>query len=338
MKQLVTKGSIENQMNTEGIKVIRGNYDEKELIDRFDRKAITNKIVEEAIVAGKGRHHWMFFCINIEHCEHVCQELNERGINARYAHSKCDDSDENIEAFKRGECDAICSVNQITTGFDAPFVDYIVWMAPKMSSAEWIQGLGRGTRIFPGQADCLVKDFAGNIVRCGPFTDPVIPRKKGEKGGGKAPVRMCPQCARYQPASRRTCSECGLVFPILQKITTQADGSDIMGEKPADRKLGILNTSYKLHIQKGTGVKFISIDHIAEEGEIINEYITFDKKGYETYKAKQFWRESCGGSLPKNTTEALENIARLKKPSALCVEAKKKKGFYVITERHFDEV
>jgi hypothetical protein len=77
---------------------------------------------------------------------------------------------ERDELFKRlaaGELRVICSVDTITTGFDFPALDCILSLRPTLSSSLWVQIQGRGTRLAPGKANCLVLDYAGNLLRLG---------------------------------------------------------------------------------------------------------------------------------------------------------------------------
>lgn len=66
-----------------------------------------------------------------------------------------------------GEISVICSVDMITTGFDFPALDCIVCLRPTLSSSLWVQIQGRGTRLHESKTNCLVLDYAGNLIRLG---------------------------------------------------------------------------------------------------------------------------------------------------------------------------
>ena len=66
-----------------------------------------------------------------------------------------------------GEISVICSVDMITTGFDFPALDCIVCLRPTLSSSLWVQIQGRGTRLHESKKNCLVLDYAGNLIRLG---------------------------------------------------------------------------------------------------------------------------------------------------------------------------
>ncbi|MFO7898754.1 MAG: DEAD/DEAH box helicase family protein, partial [Planctomycetota bacterium] len=71
---------------------------------------------------------------------------------------------------------------------------------------------GRGFRMHPGKDDCLVLDFAGNILRHGPV-DQIRIREPDAKGSGEAPAKECPECHAVVAAGYAICPECGYEFP-----------------------------------------------------------------------------------------------------------------------------
>jgi hypothetical protein len=53
----------------------------------------------------------------------------------------------------------------LTEGFDEPSVDCIIVARPTLSRSLFMQMIGRGLRLHPGKADCLVLDMVGNTDR-----------------------------------------------------------------------------------------------------------------------------------------------------------------------------
>jgi ATP-dependent helicase IRC3 len=70
-----------------------------------------------------------------------------------------------LQRLKTGETQVVCNCAVLTEGFDEPSVDCIVLMRPTKSPTLYTQMIGRGTRLFPGKADCLVLDLAGATAR-----------------------------------------------------------------------------------------------------------------------------------------------------------------------------
>ena len=68
-----------------------------------------------------------------------------------------------IAAFKRGDIRCLTNANVLTTGFNAPGVDLLAMLRPTKSAGLYVQIVGRGCRLAPGKANCLVLDFAGMV-------------------------------------------------------------------------------------------------------------------------------------------------------------------------------
>lgn len=67
--------------------------------------------------------------------------------------------------FHRGETQVIANCSVLTEGFDEPGIGCIIVARPTRSKLLYQQMLGRGTRLHPGKADCLVIDLVGATDR-----------------------------------------------------------------------------------------------------------------------------------------------------------------------------
>jgi superfamily II DNA or RNA helicase len=67
--------------------------------------------------------------------------------------------------FRAGRFQVLVNCEIFTEGFDEPTVSCVAIARPTKSRALYAQMVGRGTRLAPGKADCLVLDFAGNVGR-----------------------------------------------------------------------------------------------------------------------------------------------------------------------------
>ena len=152
-------------LNTDGVGSRGGEFIPGELQAAVDTDALNSAAVDEAILHGRDRRGWLFFCSGVAHSEHVAALLQQRGIMAAAISAETDTAvrDQTIAAFKAGRIRALCSMNILTTGFNAPHVDLIAMLRPTKSVSLYIQMAGRGTRPSPGKTNCLVLDFAGNV-------------------------------------------------------------------------------------------------------------------------------------------------------------------------------
>lgn len=69
------------------------------------------------------------------------------------------------ERFRTGETAILVSCMVLTEGFDAPQTSCVIIGRPTLNPGLYIQMVGRGLRLAPGKADCLVLDIAGASLK-----------------------------------------------------------------------------------------------------------------------------------------------------------------------------
>ncbi len=174
--------------DTAGLHRRMGEFVEREMMERISGDP-TRAAVAEIVELGRDRRSWIAFCISVEHARAVRDELREHGVIAETVTGETPgpERDRWLRAYRAGQVRALTSVGVLTTGFDAPATDLIAMLRPTASTGLYIQMAGRGMRTAPGKDDCLVLDFAGNVMRHGPVDAIALPQEKtGGKGDGEA--------------------------------------------------------------------------------------------------------------------------------------------------------
>jgi DNA repair protein RadD len=98
----------------------------------------------------------------------------------------------------------LVNVAVYTTGFDAPHVDVIAILRATESPGLLQQIIGRGLRLSPAKADCLLLDFAENITRHFPDGDIFAPKVEARAPSSGEPVPvLCPLCGGENMVSAR---------------------------------------------------------------------------------------------------------------------------------------
>ena len=332
------------QLDTVGLKSSGGDFNKKALQEACTKEGVTEEALGEAVDLGWQRRHWLVFCSGIEHAELAAEILNQRGVKTCCVHSQMPESerDARLLEFKRGEWQAITNNGILTTGFDAPLIDLIVMLRPTKSTGLWIQMLGRGTRPVYAQgpdlttregrhqaiglgpkANCLVLDYAGNTERLGPINDPIIPKRAG-KGGGTAPVRLCPECECYSHASARECSACGFVFPVAVNLNARASGGDVLASAKEDivTNIPVSRVVYSAHLKPGEPPSRLVTYHCGLTR--FRDWHCFEHGGYPRSQAKNWWRSAAGTPPPTTVEEALARVDELKTPTGIRVWIKTK--------------
>jgi DNA repair protein RadD len=170
VKPLVPVDAGEDEtIDVENLKTVAGDFDLDEQASRAIKLVPSHAKTIIDVMQKFNRRRVLVFCCNIAHVDKVEAELRRLGARAVGVHSKSIEGkrDKAVEAFKAGQFDILVSCNMFTTGFDVPDVDYEVFCRATKSAVYYAQSLGRGARITPLAANCLVSDFGGNIARHG---------------------------------------------------------------------------------------------------------------------------------------------------------------------------
>lgn len=327
LSRLVPK-STATVLDLHDVTIRRGDFVEKELQQAVNKHSITIAAIEETLEVAGNRKHWLIFSSGLDHAKAIAEALEDYGISATWVSGdlKKDVRKERIDGFKSGKYQAMVNYGVLTTGFDFSGIDLIIMLRPTMSPVLWVQMLGRGTRIDPEKENCMVLDFASNTVRLGPINDPVIPRKRGEGGGGTAPVKLCPTCGTYIHASIRVCPECGFEFPPnLTDWRTTASTAELIASVDAPLVVDhpVNTVTYSVHHKEGKPPS-MKVTYICGYRRF-DEYICFEHGGFPTMKAKEWWRSRIPtGIIPPTTEIALLASKFLPAPKAIKVWEKKK--------------
>lgn len=303
---LITKKPTK-EIDVTNVSMRGGDFDEHALAEVTDTDELNKAVVEETVKYGVDRAHWLIFATGIKHGHKLAKLFNARGVPTEMLSGE--DTMEHrlaVEArWRSGEIRAVVNVGLYGRGFDFPAIDLIVWARATQSTALWVQGCLRGTRIAPNKDNTLVLDFAGNVRRLGPVNDPIIPapRRKGDAVKGEAPVKICPQCFSYLHTRTMVCPDCGYVFPPPSTIKKTADTADILRKTSPTgcvvEEHEVLGVRYKPSMSKaGNYMLRVTYSTFAYR---FHEYKFFDNSNLYTLKQNKEWWLHRGGNLPVPT-------------------------------------
>lgn len=286
---------------------------ESELQKAVDKTEITNAALDEVISKASHCNKWLCFATGIQHAEHIVEALEARGVSCRIVTGESkrkNERVENIKAFKTGEFKCLVNVGVLTTGFDCPDIDLIIMLRPTGSTVLWCQMLGRGLRPHSSKNFTLVMDFGGNTDRLGPIDDPIIPKRKGEGGGGPPPVKTCPQCKVQCHTRLDFCPCCGYKYPEHTKLTPEASQGKLLRgtetEDPIFENFKVDYVSYELHKKRGKPDS-VKVSYTCGM-RTFTEYVCPEHETARGLAAK-WWKIRGGGELPKTTMECLDVIS-----------------------------
>lgn len=310
-------------LDTSGVRMAGGEFVAKALADAVDIEAVTEQAVDEVVRLCSDRKHWLIFGVSVEHCKHIAEALERRGISSAVVHGELpkDERAHRLHEFTTGAVRACISVTILTTGFDFIGLDCVVLMRPTQSAGLYAQMVGRGMRIAPGKTDCLIVDLGGNIERHGSI-DAIVVRDKTKRGDGEAPVKVCPGCELYMATGVRVCVGCGHEFPPPAiVINTTASTAAILSTDQPKEWVAITSVQYNRNEAKPPKtIPTLRVDYYAGYRKVASEWVCVEHEGFARSKAEQWWaRRSADRFVPSTVDEALALADELAKPLEIAI-------------------
>ncbi len=340
-----------------------------------DAERVTYSIVKQIIEYAQTRQGVMIFASTVEHAQEILGYLPE-GISALVVgDTDLSARDQIIQDFKQKRLKFLVNVSVLTTGFDAPHVDFIAILRPTESVSLYQQIVGRGLRLSDNKKDCLVIDYAGNGY------DIFYPEVGSKKpSSDNEPVQVfCPGCGfanlfwgktdndgkviehfgrrcqgllddgeQSQQCDYRfrfkQCEACGSENDIAARRCH--DCNEVMVD-PDDKLKAALNLKDAL-VLRCSGMHLdvlannrLKITYFDEDGASCDEVYNFDNAGSRFYFNKEFGKRTGHGQTPTEfkTIEQVMNMQyQLTSPDFVIAKKSKRKGFagWTIAEKLFD--
>ena len=168
-----------------------GEYAEKDVNQLLSKhQRVTRAIVEQVMELAVKRKAVMIFAATVDHAREITGYLPEHQTALITGATDLNERDLLIQRFKQQQLKYLVNVSVLTTGFDAPHVDFIAILRPTQSVSLYQQIVGRGLRLDEGKENCLVIDYAGNSVN---LHHPEVGEKKPNPDSEPVQV-FCPGC------------------------------------------------------------------------------------------------------------------------------------------------
>lgn len=205
------------RLDLSGVRVVRGDFDQKEIEKRVDKPKITGDVVAHYTKLCPGEP-CIVFCVSVEHAQHVATEFRAAGYKAYSVDGTMEDEMRKriINGLGNGSVQVATSCDLISEGTDIPAVACAILLRPTQSTGLFLQQIGRALRTMAGKSRAIVLDHVGNVLRHG-MPDEVrewslkgIDKRKKGSGGGipVSPVTQCPKCyGMHLP--QQFCPYCG---------------------------------------------------------------------------------------------------------------------------------
>lgn len=352
-----------------------GEYVEKgvnQLLSKHQR--VTRSIIEQVMELSINRQAVMIFAATVEHAREINSYLPETETALITGDTHLNERDLLIQRFKQRKLKYLVNVSVLTTGFDAPMVDFIAILRPTQSVSLYQQIVGRGLRLSEGKDDCLVIDYAGNNFN---LHYPEVGEKKPNPDSEPVQV-FCPGCGFANIFWGKTDNE-GKVFEHYgrrcQGLLEPAEGdthqseqcdyrfrfkecphcnaeNDIAARNCHQCKKTIIDPDDQLKdalklkdamVIRCAGMSLsqvqskLKITYHGEDGEELSESFDFSKQPQRRVFNQLFGRRVANSQAPQNFSnidEVLNYQPLLPAPDF--VIARKQKHYWQVQERIFD--
>lgn len=329
----VVPQTMATKFDTSNVKVRGNEYVRAELEAVFDDDYLTTQACAEILAYGEARRAGLVFCSGVKHAFHVRDQLRAMGATAETVTGSTPQGEREqiIHAYKTGRIKYLTNCDVLTTGFDAPETDLLAVLRKTKSPGLWVQMVGRGMRIAPGKADCVVLDFAGNTDEHGPIDQIRPPRRPSKSGEFEAPQKTCPICNTLSLAFARACP-CGFEFPIGEGSGTPthmavASTAPLLSFVVPVEESNVTRITLRRWVKPGKPDSLLAV-YYAGLREVAREWVCLEHNGNARLDALKWWAFFVGGNVPRTVTEALGitgDTIRLENP---LVMRTKKNGKY----------
>lgn len=207
-------------VDTENLKVMRGDYVIGELEKLMMERAIYGNVIESYRRFAWGERT-IVYCVSVRHARETAEAFRLSGIRAEAL--SADTPPRQREAimgdFRNGKITVICNVGIISEGVSVNEVSCCILLRPTESVALGIQQMMRCMRYMPGKTAKII-DCCSNHLRIGLPDDPrewslTKPVKKRviTNDNGDFYIRTCPECfMTFRTAPK--CPFCGAEYPL----------------------------------------------------------------------------------------------------------------------------
>lgn len=351
------------QYNLDGVGVKGGDYILEQLEEAIDKYDVNASCIDEIINLGKDRKKWLIFTAGVAHCQHVLEQLLERGIVAEMLTGETPSKERAaiIRRFSSGETQCLVNVAVLTTGFNVPGIDLIAFMRPTRSPVLYIQCIGRGLRtVYASGYDletvngrleaiknsqkknCLILDFGGVVQNLGAIDTININAtykekdKEEKKEESTEDFKRCPACSEVCEPRQKYCYKCGYSFISDIELNEKASNEAILSEdeEPQTIKVFGWNKERTLNKNKDRAYPNMRVIYFTAIG-MIYQWICYEhpKENYARKLAEVWHKRVSEDPVPDNVNDALECNFNI--PKRILV--KKEGKYYKVLDMFFDE-
>lgn len=203
-----------------GVKVVRGDYDAKQLEKAMDQRKPVGDVIENWARICPDRPT-IVFAAGVRHSMHLRDEFVKAGVRAVHVDGEMtrDERDHAISGLRDGTYQVVTNCMVLTEGFDMPELSCCVLVRPTKNIGLYLQMAGRVLRPAPQKADTIIIDHSGNVYEHGLVADdhawqldegqPLRPPDARAKARREGHITCVKCCTVY--SGQKQCPHCGYI-------------------------------------------------------------------------------------------------------------------------------
>lgn len=159
----------------------------------------TAKIVADIVERTASHQKGLIFCATIAHGHEILESLPAGSAELITGEHKQSERRAILRRFSEGKIKWLVNRDILTTGYDEPAIDHVIFMRHTESAGLMQQMIGRVLRLHPDKSAAYVYDYAGNIDKHAPNGDLFNPEIRVTiKEAGERVTIECPRCGAEQ--------------------------------------------------------------------------------------------------------------------------------------------
>jgi DNA repair protein RadD len=209
------------------VRTFAEEYDMKSAEAVLNTSAMIGSVTEEWSRRAEGRPT-VVYAATLQHASSLLERFRSIGARTSVIHGKTPVAERTLQLrqLATGEVQVVINCLVLTEGWNCPEAKCAILARPTLSTALYVQMVGRILRITTGSLNPIVLDHVGNAIVHGlPHEDRVMTLDGLAPGeAGRPPSKVCPECLQVVTASAKDCSVCGHEFPDRSGAPRQLPG------------------------------------------------------------------------------------------------------------------
>lgn len=166
---------VESRVSLDNVRTSHGEFNQRDLADAVNTE--NRNLIAIAAWREHAEHRpTLAFTVDVAHAHALAEAFQAQGYRAAAVSGETPKEDRRatLRGFQEGTIDVVTNCMVLTEGTDLPRCSCILHTKPTKSATLYEQMTGRGLRLFPGKADCVVIDIVDIARRHSLQTAPVL--------------------------------------------------------------------------------------------------------------------------------------------------------------------